>query len=156
MADYFGAADSLLGGLGSFFSGQAGAKGFRASARAYRQAAQFSQESAAITERSTAIQQSQATRQLYGVLSGQQADIAGAGLKNAGSAQYLLRSTAEQIGVTHALIGNQGLITELGFQREAAAEIGQANQAAAQAKGSGKGGFLGAVGGVVGAVGKII
>jgi hypothetical protein len=45
-------------------------------------------------------------------LGGQEADVAGAGFSEGGSALDLLRSSASQGALTHAVLGQQGLITE--------------------------------------------
>jgi hypothetical protein len=68
---------------------------------------------------STAIKQSQADRNLYQSLGTTEADIAGAGLAQSGSALDLLRESASQGAMTKAVLGEQGLITEAGYAEQA-------------------------------------
>lgn len=151
----FGAAQDVLGAASDIFGGIQGAKGYKAASDAYTAAGKLAQENAQTTERSTAIQEAQSKRQVYGAISGEKAAMAGSGLASGGSNQYLLSSAEQQGGVTRSLIANQGLITERGYQAEAAADVGQAKQAQAQGQASKGGGFLGAIGGVVGAIASI-
>jgi hypothetical protein len=46
------------------------------------------------------------------------AAVAGAGFSNSGSALDLLRSSAEQGATTKAVLGQQGLITEAGYNEQ--------------------------------------
>lgn len=141
MADYFGAAEDLLGGLGGFLGGSSASKGAKAASKAYAKAAQ-------LTLLETGIKETAASRNIYQVLGGARADIAASGLKNAGSAADLMRSSAQQGAITKAIIGIQGQIdySSLTAQSQAAAQ---------QASASSSGGWMSAIGGVLGAVGSI-
>jgi hypothetical protein len=84
---------------------------------------------------STAIKESQADRNLYQALGTTRADFAvglfarpmncriwrcsGAGFAESGSALDLLRESASQGAMTKAVLGEQGLITEAGYQEQA-------------------------------------
>ena len=59
-------------------------------------------------------------RETMNTLGGQQADVAGAGFAASGSALDLLRDSASQGALTHAVLGQQGLITEAGYNEQAA------------------------------------
>lgn len=141
MADIFGAAESLLGGLGGFLGGNSAAKGAKQAAKFYAQAAQY-------TQLETGIKENAASRAIYQTLGGARADIAASGLKLSGSAADLMRSSAAQGGLTKALISLQGKIDVASYQAQASA-------AKSQASASSTGGLLSGLGGIVGAVGAI-
>lgn len=71
------------------------------------------------TETSTAIKATQLDRQNYQTLGGQQADVASGGFAASGSALDLMRDSASQGALTKAVAGQQGLITEAGYQEQA-------------------------------------
>ena len=78
------------------------------------------------TAQSTAIklaQQSRANVQSQGQT---QADIAGAGFANSGSALNILSSNAQQAALTTQVMQQQGLITEAGYTEQATAYTDQA------------------------------
>jgi hypothetical protein len=124
-ADIGSAVKDLFGGIGE-----------AASAKGYSAAAGYARENAAISAQSTKIQEVQAQRKIWQVLGGQQADIAGAGLMNSGSALDIARSSAQQGALTKQLIANQGAINVLGYQEEAANYSAMATAATASSKGS--------------------
>ncbi len=125
-------------GIGGGISSVFGAFGDLASAKGYKTAASYSDLNAALSKESTAIQQLQADRQLYKIMGGQQADIAGAGLATSGSAMDIIRSSAAQGALTKQLIGLQGAINTTGYQAEAASYRSMAKSA----KSSSIGGLL--------------
>jgi hypothetical protein len=57
-------------------------------------------------------------RQVYQTISQQEAGVAGGGLAESGSALDLLRDSASQRALSYAIIGQQGLITEAGYQEQ--------------------------------------
>ena len=63
-------------------------------------------------------------------------DIAGAGLGQTGSALDILRESASQGALTHAVLGQQGLITEAGYEEQATSykNMAQAAQVAIDAE----------------------
>jgi hypothetical protein len=94
----------------------------------YLLAADLAKQNEQFTEQSTAIKTAQIDRETFKAIGGEQADIAGAGLQQSGSAIDLLRESASQGALTKAVASQQGLITEAGF-----AEQAQADQVQAQA-----------------------
>jgi hypothetical protein len=84
----------------------------------YQQAAQLALQNEQFTKTSTAIKQGQADQQLYTSLGRTKAGEAGAGLAQSGSAVDILRESAQQGATTNAAIGQQGLITEAGYQEQ--------------------------------------
>ena len=127
----------ISAGIGDIFGGI----GDLSEAAAYGQAAKIAQQNATLSVESGAIQQLQASRKIYQTVSAQGAQVAGAGLKQAGSAGDLYRASVSQGALTKQLIGLQTGINANSFQQEAAAYKGM--QGAAQA--SGIGGILGGI-----------
>lgn len=85
----------------------------------YDLAGKLAEQNAAFTETSTTIKGAQLDRQLYQTIGGQAADVAGAGFAASGSALDLMRDSAAQGALTHAVAGEQGLITEEGYKEQA-------------------------------------
>ncbi len=116
MFSEFGAAASDL------FAGFAASekiKGIQLEGQAYTEAAQLARQNVEYTKMSTGIQEAQAERELYGSLGRTEAQVAGAGFAAGGSALDILRSSASQGALQKAVIGEQGLITEAGYQEQA-------------------------------------
>jgi hypothetical protein len=112
---------------------------------------------------STAIKESQADRNLYQALGQTKADVASAGFAQSGSALDLLRESASQGAMTKAVLGEQGLITEAGYQEQAqsysdmAAAAGVAIQADQEAaKGARIGAWISGAAAAVSAVGDVV
>lgn len=112
----FGAAAQDIFSIGTH---RTKAQGLRIEAENYDRSAAFSEMNARFTETSTAIKQSQQDRETYRALGGIQADVAGAGFASSGSALDILRDSASQGALLHAVTGQQGLITEQGYKVEA-------------------------------------
>jgi hypothetical protein len=112
------------------------AKGLRLEAGNYDRSAAFSDQNARFTEISTGIKTMQLDRDLYKTLGGQQADVAGAGFANSGSALDIMRDSASQGALMRAVATEQGLITEEGYKVEAQnyRSMGEAARMAAQAE----------------------
>lgn len=125
------------------------AQGDAASAAAYQQSVDITLQNEAIEQTTVGIKQAQANRQLYQTLGGQVADVAGAGFAESGSGADLLRDSAEQGAITHALISEQGSIQENAYQQQAVAYEGQAQAASAASSGAG---IAGAISGIAGLV----
>jgi hypothetical protein len=87
---------------------------------AYGTAATEADLNAQYTAQSTAIQQAQADRSLFLNIGQAKADIGGSGGTEGGSAGDILRASASQGALNRAVLGQQGLITEAGFQEQAA------------------------------------
>lgn len=96
----------------------------------YQAASQLALQNEQFAKTSTAIKQQQADRQLYMSLGKTQAAVGGAGFAMSGSNLDIMRSSAEQGATTRAVLGQQGLITEAGYQEQAQAYTNMA--AAAQ------------------------
>ena len=95
------------------------AQGDLAEASEYDLAGNLANANATFTAQSTAIQQTQQDRALYQSLGTTQAGVAGAGFAESGSAMDVLRSSASQGALTRAVLGQQGLVTEAGYQEQA-------------------------------------
>lgn len=139
-----GAIGDIFGGVGDLFA----ASGDKAAAKGYYRASGFATQNAELTKQSTKIKEVQASREIYQTLGGQQADIAGAGLADSGSALDVIRSSAEQGALTKQLIGYQGLITQHGYEAEAASYLAQGKAMKAAAKGKTASGIGGIITGV--------
>jgi hypothetical protein len=116
--DLGGAASDIFSGITGSESLKIKAQGDLAEARSYDLAAALALQNKQFTETATGVKQTQAEREIYQTISGEEAGIAGGGLAESGSALDLLRSSASQGALTHALIGQQGLITEAGYQEQ--------------------------------------
>lgn len=136
--DLGGAVDAIFGAVGQLKS-----------AKGYQKAAQFAQENASLAQQSTNIQQIMAQRKITQTVGGQQADIAGAGLANAGSALDIMRDSASQASLTKQLITTQGQINVLGYEAEAANYESMASAAKTAAGGGILGGLLKGAGAVM-------
>lgn len=132
---------STFSDIGGAVSDIFGAVGSAQSAKGYTKAAGLALENENIAKQSAAIQGVQADRQIYQVIGGQKADVAGAGLAASGSALDLLRSSAQQGSLTKQLVANQGAITALGYEQEANSYEGMASAA----KTASAGGILGSL-----------
>lgn len=115
----------VAGGVGDIFSGYSTAaaddlkaEGLFAEAKSYGLAGELAGENEKFTEESTAIQLAAQERNFEKVSGQSQADIAGAGFANSGSAQDIMRENAQQGAVAHQLIAQQGLMTEAGYTEQ--------------------------------------
>jgi hypothetical protein len=126
--DLGGAASDLFAAEGTQYK----IEGLQFEEQNYQAASQLALQNEQFTKTSTAIQQGQQERELYMGLGRTSAAVANAGLANSGSALDLLRESAQQGATTTAAIGQQGLITEAGYQEqsEAYANMASATQAA--------------------------
>jgi len=127
---------SFFGGMGSGLAGIYSAQGSRNMASAYNQAALYAEQNAIIAKTSEAIQNRQNDRKIFQVISGQQADIAGAGMANSGSARMLLMDSAEQGGLAHATVAAQGQIEQQSYAQQADMYRKMAKSAKTSATGS--------------------
>lgn len=134
------------------------AMGDRAEAENYDRASVLALQNKQFTEESTAIQQYQLERNTMIQIGGQKADIAGAGFSASGSALDILRDSASQGALAKAVLGQQGLITEAGYQEQSDSYVTMAKTARATADAEDQMasrtediGRLGAIGGGIGA-----
>lgn len=150
-SDIGGAVSDLFASSGD----KAKAQGDFIEAKDYSLASDLATQNEKFAETSTAIKQAQLDRSIYQTIGGQQADVAGAGFAQSGSAIDLLRSSAQQGALTKAVAGQQGLIQEAGYkeQAESYANMSQAATIAGNAendaaKGSMIGGIIKGIAGV--------
>lgn len=113
--DFGGAVSDIFAGFGDEYK----AEGAQFEAQSYEEAAALANQEAQFTATSTAIKQQQSDRALFTSLGRTTAAVAGAGLAQSGSALDILRESAQQGATTKAAIGQQGLITEAGYQEQA-------------------------------------
>lgn len=95
------------------------AAGSRIEAQEYDLAGTLARQNKQYTETSTELKTYQADRALTQTLGGMKADVAGSGFAMSGSALDLMRDSATQGAITKAVIGQQGLIEEAGFEEQA-------------------------------------
>lgn len=122
MAFGSGTISSIGSAVNDLFSADAHrskAEGLRIEAGNYDLASGFATQNEKYTEMSTAIKQSQGEREIYKTLGGIQADVAGAGFANSGSALDIMRDSASQGALSQAVGSQQGLITEEGYKVQA-------------------------------------
>jgi hypothetical protein len=114
-SDIGGAAGDIFAGFAQKYKIQ-GAEIEKAS---YKKAEEFAYQESAYTAQSTAIKEAQADRELYKALGQTKEEVAAAGFAESGSALDILRESAQQGALSKAVLGQQGLITEAGYQQEA-------------------------------------
>jgi hypothetical protein len=118
-----GTFTNIGGAVSDLFSASAfktKAAGQRIEAEEFQLAAGLADQNEKFTEQSTAIQQSQADRAIEKTIGGQQAAVAASGFAAGGSALDLLRDSANQGALHKAVLAQQGLITEAGYNEQAA------------------------------------
>ena len=114
-SDFGGAVSDLFAAQGD----KAKAQSDFAEAKNYGLASDLATQNEKFTETSTAIKEAQQQRELMLNLGGVSADTAGAGFAASGSSLDILRDSASQGAITHAVLGQQGLITEAGYTEQA-------------------------------------
>lgn len=140
MADYFGAAEDLVSGVGKFVGSQMTAAGAQTAANSYASAARLSLAT-------TNIKEAMVSRNVYQVLGGMKASAGASGVSSAGgSVQDLIRDSARQGAITKAVVGMQGDIDYNSL-------MAQSSASAAQAKASSSGGTMSAIGSIIGIAG---
>jgi hypothetical protein len=148
-----GAASDLFTGFGD----NAKAQGDFAEAQNYDLASELATQNEQFTKTSTAIKEAQQQRELTMTLGGQKADVAGGGFAESGSSLDLLRDSASQGALTHAVLGQQGLITEAGYTEQATSYANMATAATAAGNAANQAGtfsdVMGAIKGVAAVAG---
>jgi hypothetical protein len=141
-----GTIQGISGAVEDIFSAKglrAKAEGNRIESQQYDLAAGFSRQNKQFAETSTAIKAMQAQRGVYLTLGQQAADVAASGFESAGSALDLLRDSAAQGALHKAILSQQGLIEEAGYEQQAKSyelmssaslKAAQANEEAAEGK----------------------
>lgn len=124
-----GLSDKTLGDFGGAASDLFAAQGDLAKqqndyleGQQYGLASDLATQNEKFTEVSTGIKEAQQSREAVAATGGVQADVAGAGFAESGSALDILRDSASQSALTHAVIGQQGLVTEAGYTEQAQAD----------------------------------
>src|SRR4051812_37238971 len=112
--DLAGAASDLFSVEGHHIK----AKGDLIEAGNYDMASELAQQNKQFTAGSASIKQAQLDRENYKMAGGQQADVAGAGFAQSGSAIDLLHESASQAALTKFVGEQQGLITEAGYEEQ--------------------------------------
>lgn len=118
-ANIGGAVSDILEGEATSDALKLKAKGNLFEADNYDLAQTLARENARFTEQSTAIKKTQAERELYLGMGQTVSDVAGSGFSMSGSALDLMRMGASQGALTQAVIQQQGLMTEYGYNVQA-------------------------------------
>jgi len=150
-----GTGDFGAGDLGGAVSSLFAAKGAYASASSYGEASNIAEQNALLTREATKIKEQQLQRQIYQSLGATKAQVGGAGFAASGSALDILKSSASQGAITKAMVSEQGAITELSYEEQAAQFRGMQNAALSTAQGEDIGGAIQGIGGAVEAVAAI-
>lgn len=110
------------------------AKGQLLEAEQYGLAEDLAEQNAEFSRVSTAIKVMQADRTILKTLGGQAADVAASGFAASGSALDIMRESAAQGALTKAVLGQQGLIEEAGYEEQVAsfALMGEVSRLSAQ------------------------
>lgn len=90
-----------------------------AESKEYGLASDLATQNEKFTEVSTSIKEAQQQRELLSKQGGVEASVAGAGFAESGSAIDILRDSAAQGALAHAVLGQQGLIQEAGYKEQA-------------------------------------
>jgi hypothetical protein len=141
----FSYAGSAVNDIFAGFAAQEKAKGDLLEGQNYGLAAQYALQEAKFTAQSTAIQTFQQQRETTKALGQTAADVAGAGFAESGSALDLLRESASQGALAKAVLSEQGLITEAGYEEQAKSYANMqtaANMAASADKTAATGDFI--------------
>ena len=115
----FNFAASAVGDLFSAEAARSKAAGDRIEGKNYGLAAELAEQNVAFTKQSTEIKEYQQARTVSQTIGEQRADVAAAGFGDSGSSLDLLRDSASQGALQHAVIQEQGLITEAGYEEQA-------------------------------------
>lgn len=115
ISNFAGAAQDLFAAQGD----KSKAQYDFAEASNYGIAADLANQNEKFTETSTAIKEAQQQREALSARGGVEGEVASAGFAESGSALDILRDSAAQGALTHAVLGQQGLITEAGYKEQA-------------------------------------
>lgn len=127
---------SLFQDVGGATSDLFAAYGAFQSAKSYGEAASQDLQNEQLQKQITNLQEVQASRKIGLQMGTEQADVAGAGFSSGGSAQDLLRSSAEQGALEKQAINMQGIMKENEFAQQALAA--KSEQKAAKTSGYGE------------------
>ena len=148
--DIGGGVSDLFAGIGAGYKAQ----GDLLEQQNYLLAAKYAKDEETYSQWSTNIQEAQQTREITQSLGKTQADVAGGGFALSGSNLDILRDSASQGALTKAVLGEQGLISEAGYEEQAQSYMTMASAAgmAAQAEKTAETGdfITGAIKGIAG------
>lgn len=111
-------------------------EGNAAQANAFSGAATLAEQNAQLEAASTRIQETQTARQVYQTIGTQEADVAGAGFTESGSALDLLQASQQQGALAKSLVNIQGAITGNAYASAAGEYSGLASAYNAASTGS--------------------
>lgn len=120
---------SLFSGVGGAVGDIFGALGDFAESSGYKKAAALAGQNAQYAAQSAAIQTLQTQRQAYQVIGGQASDVAGAGLRQSGTANAILRSSQQQASLQKQLVVEQGKINVNSWLAQQASDSAMASKA---------------------------
>ena len=142
-----GAFGDIFGGIGDLFASQ----GSQTAADLFGQAVTVGGQELQLEKASGNIEEAAAGRQIYHTISTQQAQVAGSGLAESGSALDILRASRQQGSIQQQVIGANIGIQEEGTQLQIISA--QAQQAQAQATAEAQ--LFAGIGGIVGGIGSL-
>lgn len=131
-----GSISGTFNAIGGAVTDLYAAEGDRAEARNYDSAETFALQEAQFTESSTRIKEMQASRQIQQATGAIEAGTGGNGLAMSGSAQDVLRESAQQGALTQGAIQFQGAETEQGYREQATSYSIMADAARGAARGA--------------------
>jgi hypothetical protein len=146
MALDFSQLSGAASDLGAAVSDFTAAAGNQAQANSYGEAAKVAGENEQVVANQTAVEQAQTSRAVYKSMSATEAAGAGAGLKESGSMQDIIRESGLQGGLQHAQVATQGLIEEASLEQQKESYLGMQNAAETAKTGSEAGGALSTLG----------
>lgn len=137
-----------MSGIGSIFSGLGSIFGGLSSASGYREEAKFYGAAAGYQKLSGQLQDVAYRRQAYQLIGTTQADVGGNGLKMSGSAVDVLRSNAQQAGLTRGIANINNNIQVQSY-------LAQQQGAEAEATSAESSGVFGGLGSILGGLGSL-
>ncbi len=148
MATLSGAVGNISAGISDLYAAKADKSKAQfdiTEGREYTLASQLASQNEQFTQMSTAIKEAQTSREVSKSIGATTAALGGAGFATSGSGLDILRDSAQQGALTKAVVGEQGLITEAGYDEQAKSYTlmaGAADQAAAAENEAAKGANL--------------
>lgn len=130
MSGFGQAVNDIGGAIGDLF----GSKGAAAEANTFQGAATLASQNAQLAAASTRIQEAQTVRSIEQSMGTTQADVAGAGFTESGSALDIMRASAQQGALAKALVNIQGAISENAYAAQSGVYAGEAKAANEQSR----------------------
>lgn len=142
--DFGGIAKGVGGLIGGFQDSSA----FKAEAASYETAAKIAEENVGLTEEEVALKQFNEDRKVARTIGTERSTIAGNGLAQGGSGDYIIEDSARQGALSKGLIGVEGQIQENAYRTQAEKARGEAAAATAAAGKAKTGGIMSGLGSV--------